>query len=438
MKPFDPRIDRDLAVRLGEEAVAIAMAGEYQGQSGAIDISLHVQTSVQRTVHYAASHAHPAPSVGTHGTRYEVTNETTLSAHRRHLAKGHKAVSLNFAAATNPGGGFLTGARAQEEYLCRSSALYLAIKDSPMYAAHRREGHKRYSDAMIYSPDVPVFRDDDHTLLPSPYLASFITSAAPLTKHLHPEELVHIPEILRERIRKILTVAQTHGHDSLVLGAWGCGAFGNDGHLVANLFHQALETAFKGAFKEVTFAIVDTSPEKKFIGPFAQRFHRPEEKVDIEPLWEIVAQEVVGKANDEWRLVRSTNPQSAHFLQMGMHGANMRCLFIPRTAEKDGTGQVILNVGPEDLRVLLQFAEAHPEAMRVPPLNFPLNLEGNGDKAGEPTLWENGGAVYAHANLVTPAGPELYARIGPWYAVSMEAIWNLIGKAARWNQNRLK
>jgi len=273
MKPFDPRIDRDLAVHLGEEAVIISKAGQYIGPTGLVVIATEVKSCVQATVHYAADHAHPNPVKGPHATTvYEVTNETTLSAHRRHLAKGHRVVSLNFASATNPGGGFLTGARAQEEYLCRSSALYLAIKDSPMYAYHRREGHRRYSDAMIYSPDVPVFRDDEHRLLPKPYLASFITSAAPLTKHLHPEELVGIPDILRERIRKILTVAQVHGHDSLVLGAWGCGAFGNDGHLVAALFHQALENDFKGAFKEVTFAIVDTSPEEKFIGPFAARF----------------------------------------------------------------------------------------------------------------------------------------------------------------------
>lgn len=273
MSQFDPRIDRDLAVQLGEEAVAISKAGQYVGPAGPIDISAGIKACVHATVHYAADHAHPAPAKGPHTTTYEVTNETTLSAHQRHLAKGHKVVSLNFAAATNPGGGFLTGARAQEEYLCRSSALYLAIKDSPMYAYHRREGHKRYSDAMIYSPDVPIFRNDDHSLLPTAYRASFITSAAPLTKHLHPEEIVHIPDILRHRIRKILTVAQVHGHDSLVLGAWGCGAFGNDGHLVAQLFHQALEADFKGTFKEITFAIVDTSPEKKFIGPFAARFN---------------------------------------------------------------------------------------------------------------------------------------------------------------------
>jgi uncharacterized protein (TIGR02452 family) len=272
MSQFEPRIPRDLAVRLGEEAVAISKAGKYVGPSGPVDISAGVKASVQATVHYTAEHTHPAPAKGPHQTSYEVTNETTLSAHRRHQAKGYNVVSLNFAAATNPGGGFLTGARAQEEYLCRSSALYLSIKDSPMYAYHRREGHKRYSDAMIYSPDVPVFRDDEHRLLPSPYHAAFITSAAPLTKHLHPEELTLVADILRQRIWKILTVAQTHGHDSLILGAWGCGAFGNDGHQVAELFHRALTVDFAGAFKEVTFAIVDTSPEERFISPFAQRF----------------------------------------------------------------------------------------------------------------------------------------------------------------------
>jgi uncharacterized protein (TIGR02452 family) len=275
MTLFDPRIDRDLAVQLGEEAVAISKAGQYVGPAGLVGISTAVKASMQATIHYAADHVHPAPVTGPHTTVYEVTNETTLSAHQRHLAKGHNAVSLNFASATQPGGGFLGGARAQEEYLCRSSALYLAIKDSPMYAYHRREGHNRYSDAMIYSPDVPVFRDDEHRLLAAPYLASFVTSAAPLTKHLHPEELTLVADILRKRIWKILTVAQAHDHDSLVLGAWGCGAFGNDGNQVAALFKWALAEDFKGAFKEVTFAIVDTSPDKKFIGPFAKRFQSP-------------------------------------------------------------------------------------------------------------------------------------------------------------------
>ena len=276
MKLFEPRIDRDLAVQLGEEAVAIAKAGKYIGPAGLVGISTEVKTCVQATVHYAADHAHPSPATGPHATTYEVTNETTLSAHRRHQAKGHNVVSLNFASATHPGGGFLSGARAQEEYLCRSSALYLTLKDCPMYDDHRKyqdDDGCFFTDAMIYSPDVPVFRDDDHSLLPSPHLASFISCAAPIAKFASLDlKLAYLPEFLRWRISKILSVAQWNCHNSLILGAWGCGAYGNDGYEVADIFYQALTVEFAGSFKEVTFAIVDTSPEERFISPFAQRF----------------------------------------------------------------------------------------------------------------------------------------------------------------------
>jgi uncharacterized protein (TIGR02452 family) len=439
MSVFEPRIPRHLAVQLGEEAVAISQAGRYVGPAGPAEIGAQVTASLKKTAYYGPDHPHGSPAKGPHPTRFEVTNETTLSAHRRHQAKGHNVVSLNFASATSPGGGFLTGARAQEEYLCRSSALYLTLKDWPMYGHHRTKGGCLYSDAMIYSPEVPVFRDDAHELLAAPYEASFITSAAPLAKHASPAEFSQLPKVLRDRIYKILAVAQYHGHDSLVLGAWGCGAFGNDGHQVAELFHRALTVDFAGAFREVTFAIVDTSPERKFIGPFAQRFTAPAEpgeEVVIKPLWEIVGQLVVGRANDEWRLVHSTNPQVAHFLQMGMRGTNMKCLFIPKKGDKEGTGQVILNVGPNDLKTLLEYAEAHPESLRVPTTKVQINFDGNGDTSGEPIRWENGGAVYAHAHLVSPAGPELYGRLGPWYADALEGIWDFIGQAARWHQDR--
>ena len=272
MPPFEPRIPRELATQLGHEAVAISMAGRYLGPLGEVNIAESVLASRQRTVHFGPSHAHPEAIHGSHRTTYEVTNETTLSAHLRHQAKGYNVVSLNFASATSPGGGFLNGARAQEEYLCRSSALYVTLKDSPMYAYHRAKGNCLYSDAMIYSPDVPVFRGDDHELLPSPYPASFITSAAPLATHVNLHELKHLPKIIYDRALKVLAVAQAHGHGSLILGAWGCGAFGNNGNLVADLFHKALTQDFAGAFEEVTFAIVDTSPEGRFIRPFSRRF----------------------------------------------------------------------------------------------------------------------------------------------------------------------
>src|SRR5262249_50212785 len=89
----------------------------------------------------------------------EVTRETTFSAARR---LGGNVAALVFASARNPGGGFLHGAQAQEESLARASALYASQMAAPdFYTFHRRDGDPRYSDRVIYSPDVPVFRDDD-------------------------------------------------------------------------------------------------------------------------------------------------------------------------------------------------------------------------------------------------------------------------------------
>jgi uncharacterized protein (TIGR02452 family) len=67
-----------------------------------------------------------------------------------------------------------------------------------------------------------------------------------------------------------------HGHDSIVLGAWGCGAFGNDTNEIAGLFERVLQNNFEGAYQRVIFAIVDRSERKRFIGPFQRIFaNRP-------------------------------------------------------------------------------------------------------------------------------------------------------------------
>ena len=98
-------------------------------------------------------------------TRVQVTNETTLGASLRFVERGLRPLALNFANGIHPGGGFLGGARAQEEVLCRSSALYQTLVDDPMYEEHRKRPLPDSTDWAIYSPDVPVFRADDGTAL---------------------------------------------------------------------------------------------------------------------------------------------------------------------------------------------------------------------------------------------------------------------------------
>jgi len=273
MGTYTSQIPRDIAAQYGREAVAIGEGGTYAAPSGGmVDIRAQVEKAVQSTISYPPDVRLDTTLIGQHDTEIEVTNETTLSAAVRLLQRGFKSVALNFASATSPGGGFLRGARAQEEYLARSSCLYQCIRSNPMYAFHREAYDPLYTDYVLYSPEVPVIRSDDGTLLESPFAVSMITAAAVHANRVPPDRQAEIAPAMWSRILKVLAVGVAHGHEAIILGAWGCGAFGNDGDAMASLFCKALRQNFRGAYRKVVFAIVDWSTERRFIGPFERAF----------------------------------------------------------------------------------------------------------------------------------------------------------------------
>ncbi len=77
-----------------------------------------------------------------------------------------------------------------------------------------------------------------------------------------------------DRIEKVLALAVVNGHDVLVLGAWGCGVFGNDPAQVARGFarHLTGEGRFRSAFRKVVFAVLDRTPSRSVIAPFEGHF----------------------------------------------------------------------------------------------------------------------------------------------------------------------
>jgi uncharacterized protein (TIGR02452 family) len=260
------QIPRERAAELGRTAVAAAETGVYRNAAGRL-VDWRDMVARARAAKRSLPPDAELPEVGParfSKTRVQVANETTLAAARRLTDTGEPVLALNFANGIHPGGGFLGGARAQEEVLCRSSALYATLEGDPMYAAHRQRPLPDSMDWAILSPDVPVFRNDEGTALDAPWTLGFLTCAAPYAPALGQP---HAGDLLQARIRRVLAIARAYGYSALVLGAWGCGAFGNDPRRTAGDFKTALgEQA--GSFAEVVFAIADWSPDRRYLGPF--------------------------------------------------------------------------------------------------------------------------------------------------------------------------
>lgn len=272
------KISRERSRTLAQEIVKISQAGFYITASGnRVDIQQQVYNSFLGTVSYPPENKLPSKSMHHRTSVVEVRNETTFAAAKYLRDKGMEPAALNFASAISPGGGFLKGARAQEEYLSRSSALWACLNGNAMYRFHSLRRDPFYSDYVIYSPNVLVLRDDSGELLERPYPCSIITSPAVNASDVlrfMPSRLKDISPAMWTRILKVLAVAERHVHKSLILGAWGCGVFGNDIDEIAELFGKALEDNFCGAFDHIVFAITDWSEDEKFIGPFKKRFSK--------------------------------------------------------------------------------------------------------------------------------------------------------------------
>lgn len=212
------------------------------------------------------------------GCAIEVTGETTQAASFRLSRAGAEHLALlNFASAKNPGGGFLGGARAQEEDLCRCSLLYPAIAEQTTYyevnRARRGPDTALYSDHLITSPSVPFLRvRADDPWLDTPFFADVITAPAPNAGALDVATLaVELDATFRRRTRMVIALAAHLGHRELVLGAWGCGAFRNDPELAADAFSDALAT-LDHDFSRVVFAVFDPRAGTPNTRAFERRF----------------------------------------------------------------------------------------------------------------------------------------------------------------------
>ncbi|RPK85597.1 hypothetical protein EES45_02375 [Streptomyces sp. ADI97-07] len=263
---------------IARETEAIVEAGHYRTPEGReVTIERALTAALSGTRLYGPEPV-PVAVLDTDRTPViEVTGESSLQAARRMTgASAGRVAVLNYASARNPGGGYLNGAQAQEEALCRGSALYVTLLRAPEYYAHHRaERSAFYTDRVIHSPGVPVFRDDRGRLLDTPYTAGFLTSPAPnagVIRRREPEHAHGIPAALASRAERVLEVAAVRGYRRLVLGAWGCGVFQNDPDEVAGAFRALLADGgrFAGHFEQIVFGVLDRNPDSAVRAAFTR------------------------------------------------------------------------------------------------------------------------------------------------------------------------
>ena len=224
------------------------------------------------------------PGIRAERPEIDVIEGTTFDAARDALASGRtrKVAVLNFANPHTPGGGVTRGAMAQEECLCRSSNLYQGLigelQKAQYYDYHRNMNDNIFSDRIIYSPGVLVFKDDSACpkLMPreSWFFTDVITCAAPYMADTTFINADVINNIFVSRILNIFRVAFDNGVDTLVLGAFGCGAFMNSPSVVAAAFRQVIDNieSYNGiGVNRVIFAIKKSRGEDR-ICPNLQAF----------------------------------------------------------------------------------------------------------------------------------------------------------------------
>ena len=287
--------------RIGEETLNALERGYYEFLRDRIDIRAAMKESDRSTKFYGshslvskwATSTPPKHSNRPSPTQSSILQITTIDAarlihtvyHNNPQESGNIIGVLNFASATKPGGGFKSGAEAQEESITRASTLYSTLvtpEATKFYDLHKNESLQNnaafYSHGMVYSPKVVVFRDDDG-LWTKPFEIDVLTCAAVNAGEIlkntngtnNPATMVTIEKEMTERMGRILYLFEQKGARNIILGTFGTGVFRNDVATVTRIWAQllVLPTArFKNSFDRVIFAVTGDTTYNDFKSGF--------------------------------------------------------------------------------------------------------------------------------------------------------------------------
>jgi len=175
-------------------------------------------------------------------------------------------ILINYANPTKPGGGFDKDASVYEESLVLSSGLYLSLKKCDNVYVKNRDYEESglFRDDLIYSPNVPFFRDSDFNFLEDDDCYKISIISIPTVNYVKYSKTENFSEEdyeknMRNKIGRIYRTALKHGHTKLILGPWGCGLEGGPLKKVIEWFS---EDKLSDLFDQIYFVCEDEETVK--------------------------------------------------------------------------------------------------------------------------------------------------------------------------------
>lgn len=277
---------RDLRIQVFRSTVKIVQTGFYWIDDKKIEINTHTHDFANSTFYVKPKEVYSIPAQNS-TTKVSVINADCIETAQLLVEAGFRPVVLNMANRTTPGGGVLSGAGAQEENIFRRSNLFQSLYqfapfigrsfDIPEHPKHPEHSYPlNRKTGGVYSSNITLFRGSEangYHLLKRPYSLSFVTVPAIYSPDLVQEKGVfRLEEAFitptQEKIRTILRIAILHGHDSIILSAFGCGAFRNPPQHMAELFQEVFEEEeFQHKISVIVFSIIDDHNARKAHNP---------------------------------------------------------------------------------------------------------------------------------------------------------------------------
>ncbi len=261
--------------QIAYETLSVIASENYSVNGHTYNMRAMVMDMVDRTKLYKDGEAIPMYMGIPQSPSYHLVNMTTIGAVLHHSRLLNQRIGvLNFASAVKAGGGWLSGKVAQEEDIMRKTTAFLSLLlQDEFYTSHSRS-NPVYSDAIIYSPKTLIIRDDDYNFI-EPEAINLYTCAAVNTTEVNRMQInCDVNLTMYTRIARILHAMILNNEETIVLGAFGCGVFGNNPTDIAEIFRDLLvDSKLEDEFKHIIFAVYDNSPLQQNINAFKNVFY---------------------------------------------------------------------------------------------------------------------------------------------------------------------